>query len=272
LRTKEQLGYVVFSGVRSGSTTYGFRFLIQSEKTCQYLESRIEGFLSGYADTLENISDADFESHKRSLVIKRLEKLKNLDQESGRHWNQICNEYFDFELAQQDAAHVKQLTKSDMIDFFEQYINPASPARAKIAVYLVAQATSDVSTKQISELVKTLDISADRASQAATDLQARLSAAGHDEEKEIKGLRNYLLHELNVAESKIDTAVEAWKALSKKKNGTVELDQDQEPPSLNGSKRVLIGNVRDFKAGLAATAGARPAKDLGEFEDLDSKL
>ncbi|KAJ9129638.1 hypothetical protein NKR23_g12493, partial [Pleurostoma richardsiae] len=118
--------------------------------------------------------------------------------------------------------------------------------------------------KQISELVKTLDISADRASQAATDLQMRLSAAGYDEDREIKGLRNYLLYELDVAESKIDAAVEVWQALLKEKRA-VELDQDQQQPSLNGSKRVLIRNVRDFKAGLAATAGARPAKGLSEF-------
>jgi insulysin len=84
LRTKEQLGYVVFTGARPTSTTIGFRFIIQSEKTPQYLESRIDNFLCSWAETLEQMSDAEFEGHKRSLITKRLEKLKNLDQESGR--------------------------------------------------------------------------------------------------------------------------------------------------------------------------------------------
>lgn len=97
LRTKEQLGYVVFSGLRSTATTYGFRFIIQSERTSEYLESRIDSFLAAQTASLENMSDADFESHKRSVIIKRLEKLKNLDQETGRHWAQINNEYYDFE-------------------------------------------------------------------------------------------------------------------------------------------------------------------------------
>ena len=96
LRTKEQLGYVVFSGMRGGATIYGFRFIIQSEKPAEYLESRIEAFLASQAGVIAAMSDADFESHKRSVITKRLEKLKNLDQETNRHWAQISNEYYDF--------------------------------------------------------------------------------------------------------------------------------------------------------------------------------
>lgn len=98
LRTKEQLGYVVFSGARSTSTTIGYRFIIQSEKTPQYLEGRIDSFLSGYSKTLAEMPESEFEGHKRSLITKRLEKLKNLDQESNRLWSYIDGEYFDFEL------------------------------------------------------------------------------------------------------------------------------------------------------------------------------
>lgn len=97
LRTKEQLGYIVFSGLKTSATTLGFRFLIQSEKTTQYLETRIESFLSNYAETLEKMTEFDFENHKRSLVIKLLEKMKNLDQETNRMWGQVSNEYYDFE-------------------------------------------------------------------------------------------------------------------------------------------------------------------------------
>jgi insulysin len=98
LRTKEQLGYVVFSGARMTTTTIGYRFIIQSEKTPEYLEERIDSFLSGYADAMARMTDSEFEGHKRSLITKRLEKLKNLDQESSRLWSYIDGEYFDFEL------------------------------------------------------------------------------------------------------------------------------------------------------------------------------
>lgn len=38
-----------------------------------------------------------------------------------------------------DAEHVKLLTKPEMIEFYSTYIHPTSPARAKLAVYLIAQ-------------------------------------------------------------------------------------------------------------------------------------
>ena len=97
LRTKEQLGYIVFTSIRNFSTTCGFRILIQSERTPEYLDTRIEAFLVQLGDIIDKMSDADFEGHKRSLIIKRLEKPKNLDQESTRHWNQISGEYYEFE-------------------------------------------------------------------------------------------------------------------------------------------------------------------------------
>ncbi|KAF7540169.1 hypothetical protein G7054_g1587 [Neopestalotiopsis clavispora] len=200
LRTKEQLGYIVFSGLRGCSTTYGFRFIIQSERKSEYLESRIDSFLTQQLTALEGITDADFESHKRSVIIKRLEKLKNLDQESGRHWSQITGEYYDFEAAQEDAAAVKSLTKSEMVGFYTTYIIPASPQRAKLAVHLVAQ------------------------------------------------------------------------GVSKKTEEAATTDGEAEQVPGNGSEPCVIENVRDYKAGLVASAGARPIKELNEFEDFDPKL
>lgn len=98
LRTKEQLGYVVFSGSRPTVTSIGYRFIIQSERTPEYLSERIDSFLIQWSTTLEQMSDSEFEGHKRSLITKRLEKLKNLDQESNRLWGHVESEYLDFNL------------------------------------------------------------------------------------------------------------------------------------------------------------------------------
>lgn len=160
-----------------------------------------------------------------------------------------------------------------MVEFFNKYINPASPDRAKVSVWMIAQATSDVSTKQISELVKSLELkSTEREAEVATDLQARLSAAGHDEAKEIEGLKEYLLHNLKVSETKIDAAAESWKKLhTAKANGVIGRQQDN-PPSLNGTEICFVKDIRDFKARLPVGAGASPVVDLTEYEDLEPKL
>ncbi|KAH7461785.1 hypothetical protein FOMA001_g18795 [Fusarium oxysporum f. sp. matthiolae] len=185
LRTKEQLGYIVFSGPRAFSTTYGFRFLIQSEMTPEFLDSQFEG-------------------HKRSLIVRRLEKLRNLDQESTRHWKQITNEYYDFELAQRDAAQIKLLTKAEVIEFFGQHFNPASSQRSRLSIHL----------------------------------QAQSKAEGVDKRQE-----------------------EAQKKA------------DEEPSPGDAVKTAeKITDVRLYKAGLAASSGARSVKDIHEYEDMNVAL
>ena len=96
LRTKEQLGYIVFTGPRLSATRVGYRVVVQSEKPAEYLEKRIDAFMANFGIALRNMPQAEFEDHKRSLINKRQEKLKNLSQESNRFWNHIGNEFFDF--------------------------------------------------------------------------------------------------------------------------------------------------------------------------------
>jgi insulysin len=103
LRTTEQLGYVVWSSYRVFATTLGYRVLIQSERQPSYLEERIEAFLKGFGTVLQEMDDEEFEGHKRSLVNKRLEKVKDLTQESNRMWSAIGSEYFDFEQGKSTA-------------------------------------------------------------------------------------------------------------------------------------------------------------------------
>lgn len=81
LRTKEQLGYIVQSSLSVQNGMCGFKILVQSEKTAQFLAGRIEVFLTGFRKYLEEMDEKSFEKEKASLISKRLEKVKNLGQE-----------------------------------------------------------------------------------------------------------------------------------------------------------------------------------------------
>jgi len=100
LRTKEQLGYIVASRSFTMSTVSGWRVIIQSERTPEYLEERIEACIESMGKVFHNMSDADFETNKNSLIQRRLEKLKNLGEESTRLWTRIQSERYDFELGE----------------------------------------------------------------------------------------------------------------------------------------------------------------------------
>ena len=51
------------------------------------------------------MSETEFAKNKRSLIIKRTEKVKNLDQETARHWNQITTGYYDYDYGE-PLAHL----------------------------------------------------------------------------------------------------------------------------------------------------------------------
>lgn len=42
---KEQLGYIVFSGVRRSNGTQGLRIIVQSDRHPKYVDERVEAFL-----------------------------------------------------------------------------------------------------------------------------------------------------------------------------------------------------------------------------------
>lgn len=285
LRTKEQLGYVVFSGVRPTATILGYRFIVQSERNPEYLESRIDAFLTGYRSTLESMTDSEFEGHKRSLITKRLEKLKNLGQESGRLWTHIASEYLDFELSmffsllcylpwddfmrmkgmkgkedalddevltfadKIDAEFVRALTKQQMVEFFDTYIAPSSPSRAKLAIHLLAKGVSKSSTPAPTPTPTTSAAAPEPAAIASLAdkmASAALEAAG--------AVTKSIVGEKAVAEKVAAT------------NGTGDIVDG------NGQKVTIIEDVRAYKAGLAVTPGPRAVKDLSEFEEKIAKL
>ncbi|KAI9830043.1 MAG: hypothetical protein M1819_005873 [Sarea resinae] len=225
LRTKEQLGYVVLSGVRMAATTISYRIIIQSEKPPEYLEKRINSFLIRYASILEKMPTEEFEGFKRSLINKRQEKLKNLNQESVRFWNHIGSEYFDFEQVDKDVAHITPLTKQDMQDFFTHYVHPASTStRAKVSIHLIAQASpksiaeKTTPAEQLTSLISTLSkylnsVGVPAETEKLTHRFEKVDLAKGDEAAIVKAVSTYLSEDLKVEKEKVDTLLVEGKQL-----------------------------------------------------------
>ncbi|KAK2763223.1 Insulinase (Peptidase M16) [Arachnomyces sp. PD_36] len=295
LRSQEQLGYVVWSGSRSASTTMGYRVIIQSERTGKYLESRIDAFLSRFAETLENMTEEDFEGHKRSLVNKRLEKLKNLGSETNRFLSHIGSEIFNFTQNEQDAACVRALTKPEMIEFFRQYIDPNSAARAKLSIHMIAQSTeasTDEALAPEQQKAKLTDALAAYLSSAGVAVETEkfqsvfdnVDVSSGDKDAIISAVKNFLVSEMKLAEEKVEETIEqgAQKIdFQLSQLGIKALPSEEGAASsetVNGSNGVVhkeptyITNVPEFKAKLPVSSGSIPIKDLSEFEDIEPKL
>ncbi|KAJ9114089.1 hypothetical protein QFC22_005909 [Naganishia vaughanmartiniae] len=139
LRSKEQLGYVIWSGQRSTMSTTGFRILLQSEKSAAFIESRIEGFFDYLRDLLTEMSNDRFETIRAGFMSKHSALPTNLGAETLEYWTAIRDNHYDFERKTRDLAVLSTTTKQDIIDLFMKFIHPSSSSRTKLSIHLDSQ-------------------------------------------------------------------------------------------------------------------------------------
>ena len=290
LRTKEQLGYIVWTGSKMSATTMGYRVIIQSERPPDYLETRINAFLALFGRSLEKMDAEQFESHKRSLINKKLEKVKNLDQESSRFWHHIGSDEYDFLQKEIEVEHLKPLTKAEMMEFFKQYIDPTSPGRAKLSVHMVAQtspkeAAGNVTPEEQTEKVTTaigkyltmmgIDVEIEKLSTRLEDIDI----PGGDQQGIVEAISDYLAEDVEAPPDVIESVLQQGEELLGTILPSLGIEVQQKasegadlPEAPEVVPTVVIKDVHDFKASLTLTAGARPVEDIARFEELEPKL
>uniref|UniRef100_A0A3B3DJ11 Insulin degrading enzyme n=1 Tax=Oryzias melastigma TaxID=30732 RepID=A0A3B3DJ11_ORYME len=139
LRTKEQLGYIVFSGPRRANGVQGLRFIIQSEKAPHYLESRVEAFLLSMEKVLEEMNEEAFQKHIQALAIRRLDKPKKLSAECAKYWGEIISQQYNFDRDNIEVAHLKTLTKEAIINFYRERLTVQALKRHKVSVHVLSR-------------------------------------------------------------------------------------------------------------------------------------
>ncbi|PZC78546.1 hypothetical protein B5X24_HaOG202112 [Helicoverpa armigera] len=140
LRTKEQLGYIVFSGLRRSNGVQGFRVIVQSHRHPEYLEERIESFLQGSLDYLKNMSDVEFMKHRAALSAQKLEKPKRMSSRAAQMWNEITAQVYNFDRPRVEVEELNTITKEELIEFYKKHIAMDSPERQKLSVYIISTA------------------------------------------------------------------------------------------------------------------------------------
>ena len=126
LRTKEQLGYIVNTATTITGQTSFLRIIVQSNsRDAQYLDDRIELFLQGYRDTLAQMGAEELHTNVCSTVEKLLEKPKNIDEESGRHWEEVDSGMYVFDRRQLKAGYLSRgdgITIPLLLEFYDRHI------------------------------------------------------------------------------------------------------------------------------------------------------
>jgi nardilysin len=137
LRTKEQLGYVVDCGTRMTHRVLGFCFRVQSSKhSPPYLQERLDAFIDKLQHILGEMDDKEFENYKVGLIAKKLEKDPSLIDETNRHWSQVVEKRYLFEMLKLEADELTSIQKSDVIDWYNSFINATSSKCRRLSIHV----------------------------------------------------------------------------------------------------------------------------------------
>lgn len=135
LRTLQQLGYMVFSGVGASENVRGLFFIIQStvadpDELCR----RIEAFLVQFrSETLEAMSDVEFEGFVDSSIAAKLEKDKRMHQRSRRFYSEVMGQTYLYDRAESEVAELRKVKKADVMALFDTHVAAKSPVRQKVS-------------------------------------------------------------------------------------------------------------------------------------------
>ena len=139
LRTSEQLGYIVNLGMRYDLGVIGLRVIVQSAAhDAAYLDERIEAFLATVPSLIANLTAAEFENHRASLLSAKMELHKTLRQESAAYWHEITQGTYDFGRDAKDAEVLRTLTKQHLAEYWAATFDAAAPARRKLSAQAFA--------------------------------------------------------------------------------------------------------------------------------------
>ena len=125
LRTQQQLGYIVNSGMTELEKTLGMIFMVQSGKyDAATLEQRINDFLPGFLNLMAELPEKEMETLKQSVINSKLQKSTSLSGEAGRLYNIAFEHEAHFDYNSEEIKALEKLTVDDLRRLIRNYLIP----------------------------------------------------------------------------------------------------------------------------------------------------
>jgi len=121
LRTRQQLGYIVFSSPMTLLEAPALAFTVQSPNTTsENIIRAIEDFISVSSTTLATLDEATLSTHKRALISRIMEKDVRLSQRSNRYWHEIDRQNVEFDSREQLVAAISAIDLGKLQQSYQQ--------------------------------------------------------------------------------------------------------------------------------------------------------
>ena len=141
LRTKEQLGYMVFSGMSDEDGVLGLWLMVQSStKGPAYLDDRIEAFLAQFRQEVLGSMDAEkFTANVEACILTRTKKDKRLYEQAGRFWTEIESQKLVFNREFAEAEVLRTITLEQVVALFDEKVARGGAQRRKLSCQVIGK-------------------------------------------------------------------------------------------------------------------------------------
>ncbi|MFQ5482637.1 MAG: insulinase family protein, partial [Nitrospinaceae bacterium] len=135
MRTKQQLGYVVWSFSHRLENRLFYKMIIQSAGYGPFeLQTRVEAWLKSAPAIFENLSDEEFEQHRKGLIVSLEKKPDSIGEVAGNLYYFATEEKGNFDYKRQLIEVVKKIKKEDVVAAARKLFEDPQVARSIILV------------------------------------------------------------------------------------------------------------------------------------------
>jgi insulysin len=123
MRTKQQLGYIVWGGASRKEDRLQAYFIIQSgTHPADELQRRADAFLVTFPDKFANLTDQEFDRLKNAAREKVKEKPKSIAEKAGGLYSRAYDHEGDFDREQATLRAIDQLTKAQTLKILHKML------------------------------------------------------------------------------------------------------------------------------------------------------
>ena len=136
MRTKQQLGYIVWGGAASADKSSYFYFIIQSgNHSAEYLANQAEQFSLTLPDSLRELPEEDFLVIKNSVIEKIKEKPTSISEQAGKYYTLAFDYNGNFNRNEELIQAVDNLTKEKSVEVLSKVLLKETLERATVLLY-----------------------------------------------------------------------------------------------------------------------------------------
>jgi len=148
LRTEEQLGYIVQAGMWAERHVCGLAAIVQGTKLApQQVDERVEAWMQSFRADIEAMPELEFENNVRAVISERVQRYALLSQETMRHWSEIQSRMYKFDRLPKHITGLEALQKSEVLNFFDNYLAAGAPQRRKLSVRVLGTSADGLQTE-----------------------------------------------------------------------------------------------------------------------------